>query len=170
MPCMKRFSRALLGGLLLGGTALGQAQPVTDTFQVLITISGTCNVLTTTDINFGTQTPSTGSDSYNQTGSIGVQCTNGLDFHVGLDGGTTTGNVTGRAMLGPNNVQIPYSLSSISYGGSNWGNSSPSWYSGTGLGLGSSYEIAIPVYARATLQGNELAGTYRDTVTATLTF
>lgn len=170
MPCIKRYARVLLGGALLGGAALVHAQPVTDTFQVLITISGTCNVLTTTDIDFGTQAPTTGSDSYNQTGSIGVQCTNGLDFHIGLDGGTTTGDVNDRAMLGLNNTRIPYSLSAISYGGSNWGNSSPSWYSGTGLGLGPSYEITIPVYARATLQGNELAGTYRDTVTATLTF
>lgn len=170
MHRINRLARVFSSGILLSMTLPGHAQPVTDTFQVQITIQGTCTVLTTTDINFGTQTPTGNADAYNQTGSIGVQCTNGLDFTVGLDGGSTTGNVTGRAMLGPNSGQIPYSLSSISYGGSNWGNSSPSWYSGTGLGLGPSYEIAIPVYARATLQGNELAGTYRDTVTATLTF
>lgn len=170
MRCSKRFLKFITGGLVLGLSALGQAQPVTETFQVLITINGTCAVLTTTDINFGTKTPSGGADVYNQAGSIGVQCTNGLDFNVGLDGGSTKQDVDNRAMLGPNNMEISYTLSSSSYGGSNWGNSSPSWYSGTGLGLGSSYEITIPVYARATLQGNEPAGTYRDTVTATLSF
>ncbi len=169
MHGFKRLSRVLSGGLLVGMTALAQAQPVTDTFQVQITIEGTCTVLTTTDINFGTQTP-TGATTYDQTGAIAVQCTNGLDFQVGLDGGTTTGTVTGRAMLGPSTMQIPYTLSPISFGGSNWGNSSPSWFTGTGMGLGASYEIAVPVYARATLQGNEVAGTYRDTVTATLSF
>ena len=41
---------------------------------------------------------------------------------------------------------------------------------GTGLGLGSAYQINHTVYARATLVGNKPAGNYTDTVTATLTF
>jgi len=152
----------------MSGAARAQSQTVTDTFQVRISVQGTCLVLSTTDIDFGTQVSTTG--SFSQTGTIRVQCTRDLPFTLGLNGGSTTGDVNARAMVNAGGVQIPYTLRRGAAAGSIWGNDSSNWYAGTGLGLGSAFEIALTVYATATLAGNEPAGAYADTVTATLTY
>lgn len=149
-------------------------QTETDSFQVRIAVQGTCTVLTTTDIDFGTQVPNAG--VHDQTGTVRVQCTKDTPFTLGLNGGSTTGNVSARAMVNTpippaTPVQIPYTLSRDSYGGAIWGNdATANWYVGTGNGLGANFEIPLTVYARATLTGNEPAGAYADTVTATLTY
>jgi len=148
--------------------AFAQTQTITDTFQVRIDVQGTCVVLTTTDIDFGTQVPTAG--VHDQTGTIRVQCTRDLPFTLGLNGGSTTGDVNARAMASSGGVQIPYTLRRGAATGAVWGNDSSNWYTGTGLGLGSAFEIALTVHARATLAGNEPAGAYLDTVTATLTY
>ncbi len=150
------------------GLAWPQSQSVSDSFQVRINVLGTCRVLTATDIDFGTQVPVAG--SYTETGTIRVQCTKDLPFQLGLDGGTTTGDVNARAMVNSTGVQIPYSLRRDAPNGPIWGNDSASWYTGTGLGLGNAYKIVLTVYAEATLNGNEPAGAYQDTVLATLTY
>lgn len=155
------------------GIARAQPAVVTDTFEVRMDIVGTCTVLTASDIDFGRQLSTAG--THDQRGTISVQCTKDTPFTLGLDGGTTTGQVTARAMknapIAPAQpVQIAYTLSRDTFGGSIWGNDSSSWYTGSGAGLGSAYAIDIDVYGRATLVGNEPAGTYRDTITATLTY
>lgn len=166
---MSFFPRLLAGAVLAAsGGVMAQTQTITDTFQVRINVQGTCVVLTTTDIDFGTQVPTAG--SHDQTGTIRVQCTRDLPFTLGLNGGTTTGDVNARAMVNATGVQIPYTLRQNAAGGGVWGNDSTNWYSGTGLGLGSAFEIALTVHARATLAGSEPAGAYLDTVTATLTY
>ncbi len=164
------LSTALL--IAFAGAARAQS-PITDTFEVRMDVVGTCSVLTATDIDFGTQVSTAG--TRDQQGTISVQCTKDTPFTLGLDGGTTTGQVNARAMtntpIAPAQpVQIAYSLSRDAFGGSAWGNDSGNWYEGRGAGLGSAYAINIDVYGRATLVGNEPAGTYRDTVTATLTY
>ncbi len=170
MRRIRRISSVLLAGTLLvsGGLAQSQGQTVTDSFQVRIQIQGTCQALTATDIDFGAQVPVAG--THTETGTIRLQCTNGLPFHLGLDGGTTTGDVNARAMVNATGVEIPYTLRRDTPTGPVWGNDSTSWYTGAGKGLGSAYEIALTVYAQATLNGNEPAGSYQDTVLATLTY
>lgn len=164
----------LLGFGAAGSVAAQTSQTVTDTFEVRIAIQGTCTLLTTSDIDFGTQVPTAG--THDQTGTINVQCTRDTPFTLGLDGGTTTSQVNARAMVNTPispalPVQIPYTLSRDSFGGASWGNDAgTNWYVGTGLGIGSAYNIALTVYGRATLAGNEPPGTYTDTVTATLTY
>ncbi|AJP59388.1 spore coat protein U [Pandoraea vervacti] len=167
---VRRFIRLPLAGALfvIAGSALPQTQTLTDTFQVRINIQGTCLVLTSTDVDFGTHVPSAGSHS--QTGTIRVQCTKDLPFSVGLDGGTTNADVNARAMVNGTGVKIPYTLRRNSPTGPIWGNDSSNWQTGVGQGLGSAYEISLTVYAQATLTGNEPSGAYSDTVTATLTY
>lgn len=170
MRSIRRISGVLWTVALLatGGLAQAQSQAVTDSFQVRINVQGTCRALTATDIDFGTQVPVAG--SYTQTGTIRLQCTRDLPFQLGLDGGTTTGDVNARAMVNATGVRIPYALRRDSPSGPIWGNDSTSWYTGSGLGLGPAYEIVLTVYAEATMNGNEPAGTYQDTVLATLTY
>ena len=145
-----------------------QAQVETDTFLVTITIQGTCLIASASDIDFGAQLSSPGTHS--QTGLIQVQCTKDLEFTLGLDGGTTTGDVNARAMVNATDVRIPYTLRRESPTGPNWGNDPATAYSGTGLGIGSEYAIDVTVYAQAVVAGTEPVGTYTDTVTATLTY
>lgn len=163
--------------LAASGTAFAQSAelgaPKTDSFEVMISIQATCTVVVADDINFGTQFSTPG--PIDQTGNINVWCTRGTEFQLGLDGGTTNQDVNNRAMTnlpsgGEGAVKIPYTLSYDSFDGNNWGNSSGSWFVGTGAGLGGSDAVSVPVYARATLSGQEPAGVYSDTVTATLTY
>jgi spore coat protein U-like protein len=170
MNQFKRLTSAALAAVLFaaGSAASAQTQQMTDTFQVRINVQGTCAVLTATDIDFGAQI--SGAGTHDQTGTIRIQCTKDLPFTLGLDGGSTTGDVNARAMISAAGVQIPYTLRQGSGSGTLWGNDSSNWFIGTGLGLGSAFELALTVHARATLTGNEPAGTYEDTVTATLTY
>jgi spore coat protein U-like protein len=159
--------------LLPSASALAQSSVDTQAFEVRMDVAGTCAILTASDIDFGSQTSTAG--TRDQQGTLSVQCTKDTAFTLGLDGGTTTGQVSARAMTNSpippaQPVQIAYTLSRDAFGGSVWGNDSANWYVGRGLGLGSAYAIDIDVYARATLVGNEPAGAYRDTVTATLTY
>jgi len=167
---MRAFKSLLILSFLaaagLSGNAAAQSATRTDDFEVRITIQGTCTVLTASDIDFGTTTPIAG--TRNQTGAINVQCTNGTPYSLGLDGGNADDVANRRMSNGP--VEIPYTLSSVSAGGSVWGNDASNWVSGNGAGVGAAYEIEHEVYAQATLTGNEPAGTYTDTVTATLTY
>lgn len=170
MRNLTRWSTALMAGALMlsTGQAWAQSQAITDTFEVRINVQGTCTVLTATDIDFGTQVSTVG--TYDQTGTIRVQCTKDLPFTLGLDGGSTASDVNARAMVNATGIRIPYTLRRTAANGPVWGNDSSNWHAGTGLGLGTSYEVALTVYARATLAGTEPAGAYLDTVTATLTY
>ncbi|EEA03850.1 Spore coat U domain protein [Burkholderia sp. H160] len=164
------LSKLLATAAVAAAAASAQAQTTaTSTFQVRITIQGTCLIASTTDIDFGSQLSA--ATTYSQTGTIQVQCTNGLPFTLGLDGGTVTGNVNARAMQATaGTTQIPYTLRRDSPTGANWGDDATSWYAGTGIGIGTTYTISLTVYAAATVGGAEPAGQYLDTVTATITY
>lgn len=138
------------------------------TFQVRIDIQGSCLIVSASDIDFGSQLAAAATHS--QTGTIQVQCTNGLPFNLGLDGGTVTGDVAARAMESGAGTRIPYTLRRDSPTGTNWGNSAPSWLTGTGLGIGTAFNLPFTVYAQATVSGTEAVGSYLDTVTATISY
>ena len=164
--CLAKIASA--GVLALCSVPAYAQSTVTDTFRVTITIQGTCLVISASDIDFGTQL--SGPGTYTQNGLIQVQCTKDLPFLLGLDGGTTTGDVSARAMTNGAGVEIPYSLHQTSPTGPNWGNDPATGYSGTGLGVGPAYNIDLTVYAEAVVAGSEPVGTYSDTVTATVTY
>jgi spore coat protein U-like protein len=163
------LSKTLAIAALATAAVSAQAQTTaTDTFQVKIAIQGVCQISSITDIDFGERLSA--ASTYTQSGTIQVQCTNGLPFTLGLDGGTVAGDVNNRAMQSVAGTQIPYTLSNISYGGATWGNDATSWVSGTGLGIGAGYALSFTVYGQATVTGTEPVGQYLDTVTATITY
>ncbi|ANY16536.1 spore coat U domain-containing protein [Bordetella pseudohinzii] len=166
------LSRSLVASAIAAttGGALAQTQTGDTTFQVRITIQGTCLIVSATDIDFGTH-PAAANFDVDQIGTIQVQCTKDLPFTLGLDGGTTSGDPTARAMLhSSSSITIPYRLSHDAGRTQNWGNDSTSWYSGIGLGMGAEYTIPLTVYARTTMAGNEPVGNYLDIITATITY
>lgn len=149
----------------VAGSALAQSTETAD-FKVRITIDESCQIVSADNINFGTHSAQPG--QLTAQGNILVHCTSGTDFTVGLsDGGSYTGS--SRHMKNTAGAQtIAYTLS--------WddqftadANNTTNVTNGTGSGF-AGQPIAIPVHARATLVGNEPAGDYEDTVTATLTY
>lgn len=170
MRTLHRLSKSLaavtIGMVIIPAQA--QTNTATDNFQVRMQILGVCQISSITDIDFGSQL--SGANTYSQTGTIQVQCTNGLPFTLGLDGGTVTGDVDNRAMASAGGTRIPYTLRQDSPTGPNWGNDPATWVSGTGAGIGGTYAINFTVYAQATVAGTEPASQYLDTVTATITY
>ena len=168
---MNLFKSTLIATALVAAGFAGNANAVdlTDNFEVRITIQETCNVLTASDIDFGSTIPTAGGQ-VDRTGTINVNCTNGTDYTLSLSGGGS-GDTSARRMVGPSSTNISYQLYQDAGRSDVWGLAADGeQVDGTGLGLGSAYQINHTVYARATLVGNEPAGNYTDTVTATLTF
>ncbi|ANY18356.1 spore coat protein U [Bordetella pseudohinzii] len=172
MHSFRRLSRVLAASVIAGtsSTALAQSQTTDTTFQVRISIQGTCLIVSASDVEFGSH-PAAANFDIDETGTIQVQCTKDLPFTLGLDGGTTSRDPDDRAMLNASSgTSIRYKLTHDAARTQNWGNDSTSWYSGIGQGIGPAYNIALTVFARARLAGNEPVGSYLDTITATITY
>lgn len=100
--------------------------------------------------------------------SITLTCTSGTTWNVGLDAGTFAGaTVTTRKMTGPGTSSMSYSLFRNSGRTLNWGNTvGTDTLSGTGTGSAQS----VTVYGRVPASQNLPAGSYEDTIIATITF
>lgn len=125
-------------------------------------IVATCSI-STTAVAFGQYT---GSEIL-ATGGVSATCVNGTDYDIGLDAGLTTGaTVTSRKMKSGANV-LPYELYSNSDRTTNWGNTvGTDTVHGTGTGTSQN----LNVYAKLPAGSVPAAGTYSDTVKATISF
>ena len=135
----------------------------TDTFLVSATVLDACSI-TANDLGFGNYDPSAG--NIDATTTLDVTCTTGTGFELGLNGGTTSGNVAARQMSGPG-VALNYSLFRDAARTQNWEDiGSGNTVTGTGDGTSQS----VTVYGR--LPGSQFTtgGFYSDTVTATVDF
>ncbi|MCK9489731.1 MAG: spore coat U domain-containing protein [Xanthomonadales bacterium] len=99
--------------------------------------------------------------------NLAVNCTLGGAYSIALDGGTVSGDVNARRMrLGPGPASIDYQLYRDSGLSLPWGNSPGNMVTGTGTGTVQS----IPVHGWVPPQAAKPAGTYVDTITATITY
>jgi spore coat protein U-like protein len=118
--------------------------------------------VSTANVAFGTYTSTT----LTTTGTVSFTCPPSQSFTIGLNGGTGSGeSVTNRFMTGPGGATLNYGLYTNSTHTSNWGNTSPTWYSGTTI----TGNDPITVYAQLLGSQYPTAGTYTDTITATIT-
>jgi spore coat protein U-like protein len=132
------------------------------TFTVSALVAANCNV-TAQNINFGTQPVL--STNVDATGGLGVTCTSGASYTVGLNNGLTgTGPTNRRMTLGSQSVT--YGLYKDAARTLPWGNSGGELVTGTGAGALQS----LPVYGRVPPQTTPSAGTYTDTVVVTVTY
>lgn len=142
-----------------GGTGVTQ----TGTFQAHFLLNPACSI-TAAPLQFGTVTGLTGHDA---TSNLSVNCTRNGAYSIALDGGTVAGNVVNRQMrLGAGPSTVGYQLYRDSGRTLVWGNTAGQLYTGTGTGNVQS----VPVFGRVPVQAAKPAGTYTDTVTATITF
>lgn len=98
------------------------------------------------------------------TSNLSVTCTEGGAWSIGLDGGTTTGDVMDRRMeLGPGET-LSYQLYRDAGHTLPWGTLPAVRVDGTGTGVAQS----VPLYGLVPAQGLRPIGTYSDRVTVTV--
>jgi spore coat protein U-like protein len=157
---------AVLGFLALGLTSTAvQAQTIATTnFTVTATVLASCTV-SATPLPFGNYTPSAASTN---SSTISVTCTNGKTYTVGLNQGLATNGTTTVRQMGITQPAggLNYGLYQNSTLATNWGNAAGSWESGTGNGT----VQQLTVYGQIPAAQYVTAGSYTDTITATVTY
>jgi len=144
------FASAASAGSVSAGLGIGSS------------VAATCTI-STSAVAFG---PFSGTQ-IDATGSVTANCVTGTTWNVGLDAGTASGaTVTSRKMKSGANL-LPYSLFSDSGHSVNWGNTiGVDTVAGTGTGASQT----LTVWGRLPAGAVPAAGTYADTVQATITF
>ena len=157
------LSIAVVGFLALGlATTLASATTSTTTVAVTANVVSDCTI-STTPLGFGDYTGAVN----NATSTFTITCSNGSGYSVGLDAGTTTGaSVSSRLMAGPGAPTLSYTLYSDSGRTTNWGNTSGTWVTGTGIGSSQT----ITVYGQIPASQFVPVGAYSDSITATITY
>ena len=158
---------AILAFALAASCGTAQAvTSITSTFQVKIAITANCIFSTgaAADLDFGTQ--GVLAANVDQSSTIQVQCTNTTPYNIGLNGGSVSGSVTARQMVGPASAKINYILFRDSLRTLNWGNTVGNTLSAVADGT----PITHTVYGRVPAQTTPAAGSYAATVTVTVTY
>ena len=166
---LRSFKPAIALVLLAGSPLLGvsaYAADATSSMEVGATVSNSC-AISTTPIAFGAYDAVTKAQ-VNATGSVTVTCTLGAATSVKLDqglniGGGSTLAVPVRQMASGANL-LPYALSTETTMATVWEGLTGVAYTGTGVA------DVMTVYGRIDAGRNVPAGTYADTVVATVTF
>lgn len=156
------------GNLTAGSCAPASMIPQGANFVVNAGVGADCT-LAIPNVSFGTvnNLSSPRDTSTNAT----VTCTSGAPWTLSLNAGSTPGNTYAQRYMslggsGPGVVQ--YQIYRDPGPANIWGNGTAGTVTRTGTGIGTAQ--TIPIYLRVPAQGAHAEGTYRDTVTATLTF
>lgn len=159
--------------LVASGAFSASSFAATDTtsFQVKIVITESCDIHTTaaTNMDFGTRARSTG--QWDTSSNLTVNCSAGTPYTIGLNNGlheaSATVSATNRRMAFGTNY-VPYGLYQDSGRATLWGNTPGT---NTLAGTGTAAAVTVPVYGRVLAASTNVpAGTYVDTVTATITY
>jgi spore coat protein U domain-containing protein, fimbrial subunit CupE1/2/3/6 len=149
----------------VGAIAAARAGTATSTFNVTLTVTATCAIISTNTLGFGSAGVLT--SAINATTTFVVQCTNTAPYTVALNPGSTTGaTVTTRQMLN-GATPVNYSLYRDAARTLNWGQT-PGTDTVAGTGNGTNQTITI--YGQVPIQSSPAPNTYSDTVTVTVAF
>ena len=161
------YCRAIGLAALVASITAAPAATVTTTFQVTASVAAQCSV-TAADLAFGAVNPLGG--NVDQTSTLTVKCTKDSAYTVGLNAGTTTGSTIAARLMANGANTMQYQLYSDSLRSTIWGNSSGSWVSGTGAGMGTGQSLIV--YGRVPSgQTNLAVGSYSEpTITVTITY
>lgn len=166
MTSKRRLSLCLTASAmaLIAGAAYAATQ--TTTFTVQIVIQNACTV-SATALDF----PNSGvlGANVDSTNTVTVTCNPGLPWSVSLNPGTGSGGtVVTRKMTGPAAATINYTIYSDAGRTTIWGDGTSGTVNVTGTGTGSAQNQTG--FGRVPPQATPAAGTYTDTITATVTF
>jgi spore coat protein U-like protein len=167
VSCRQPIATVLAFSSLLCGIVCSPASAATATgqFGVSLTIQAECKVQTASSLAFG----SAGviDSAITSTSALGIQCTNGTTYSVGLDPGAGTGATTAVRRLTSSGATINYALYRDSNRTQLWGQTvGTDTYSGTGSGAVQS----VTIYGAIPAQTTPASGSYSDTVQVTVTY
>lgn len=165
--CVRRSSIVVLTVVMALAPAVAPAATVTTTFNVQITITNACTIVSATNLNFGS-VGVIGAAGVDSTSTITVQCTSGAPYNVGLSAGTGTGaTVASRLMTSAASNTVGYSLYQDAAHSLVWGTTIST---NTVAGTGSGASQALTVYGHVPSQSTPPAAVYNDTITVTVTY
>lgn len=137
----------------------------TGSFDVRITISAECQIVSTEALDFGMVGVLT--TAVNATAALQVACTATTPYTIGIDSGLGTGATTSLRKMTSGSNTINYRLFRDSARTASWGNSvGVDTASATGTGAAQSFTI----YGQVPAQTTPASATYSDTVTVTVTY
>src|ERR1700759_5106546 len=101
---VRTLSRSAIALTLIGAFLPCHAATATGTVTIAAAVPALC-LVTGTAINFGNYA----SSQVDQSGSIGVVCTNGTSYTIAMDAGTgASATVATRVMTGPSSATLNY--------------------------------------------------------------
>lgn len=167
------FAAMLAGCIAAPARAQDCGGACTTRFEVTLDVVASCGFTGSTDVGFGNHAvvPGQQLDAY---GTLSVRCNVPVSYSISLDDGLHGGGVTGRRMTSGSGDTIAYQLYSGASGpnpctaasGTQWGDPSGGCiYRGSYAGTPQDIEV----HGRLTID-NPRAGSYSDTVTATITY
>lgn len=137
-------------------------------FDVSVFVGGNCGIQAD-PIDFGTVVGSM-AGAIDATGAVRATCNNELPYTIALNAGQVPGNTIANRRLGLDGAGpglVDYQLYLDAGRGQVWGDGSVgAIHNDTGTGT----QQIITVYGRVPVQPLPVSGTYRDTVTATITY
>jgi spore coat protein U-like protein len=159
-------------GLALGGSSGTQAGTATSSLSVTATVAANCSI-STTPVAFGSYDPVTANATLplTSTGTVTVTCTSGSTGTITLGqganpGGGSTDAAPARQLKDAGTDVLSYGLYQDNGHVTPWGNTA-----GTGVSsLGTGTAASLTVYGSVAAGQNVPAGSYSDTVLATVTF
>ena len=159
----------IAAGLMFALAGTAQAATRTTTFAVTATVVDNC-LIDAGDLSFGAFD---GTGDLASTSTITVRCSNGTDYTVDLSPGTS-GNAQARLMTSATSaVPLAYNLFTDANHATIWANgqNSTGRASGTGAGMGTAQPHTVyGLLAAADNLGQVDAGSFSDTITATITY
>lgn len=176
MQYQSRWTKGLLAGAVLAaiatmsGTAV--AGTATSNLAVSATVAANCTIDASAGLAFGTYDPivTNASTALTGSGTISTTCTNGASATITLGQGanadtSSTDTAPLRRMTDGTDF-LSYQLYTDSGDSTVWGNTSATGAAVTGTGAA----ISTTVYGSVAAGQNVPAGSYTDTVVATVTF
>ncbi len=165
-----QYRSKLLGlvsvAVVLATPAAGIAATATTTFQVTATVLSVCTV-SATNLAFGNYDASSGTPN-DASSTVTTTCSNTTAYTVALNAGTGSGaTVALRKMTNGANT-LNYSMYTTAGRTTVWGDGTLSTVTQAGTGNGSGQ--ALTVFGRIPTSQYVTAGSYTDTVTATVTY
>ncbi|MGY1425193.1 Csu type fimbrial protein [Lysobacter sp. A289] len=162
---------AMLAACAVAGPA--RAGSLETQFEVYLDVVASCTFVSAADVAFGNQTVVPG-QSLEAFGSLRVSCNVPVAYRISLDQGLRGTGANDRKMAAAGGDTIAYQLYSGNTGtnscnaaaGTQWGNAT------AGCVYGDSYggvEQEIQIHGKLTID-NPRAGSYSDTITATITY
>ena len=165
----KTLSLAALSAAMIGAPLASQAATDTATFDVLLTLIGSCTVTQADNMDFGSQTEAAiNAGSIGSTSTVGITCSNQTAYTVGLSGSNGSRNMTSA-----NGSSVAYELFQPD-GTTPWDNTNTVGASGNSAQQDYTVNGNIPAQsmtlnAADTPDGNT-GVSLSDTVTVTVTF